>query len=345
MAQLGKLKIKFFIVLLTGLFFSCENEKTNERDKGQETKNKKSTHPIVAVPTLEKPDFNADSAYFFIQQQVDFGPRFPNNEAHGKCATFLKNKLAQYGLKSSIQIGNAKTFNNKNITIKNIIGEYNPTAKKRILLFAHWDSRPFADQDTKDLTKPILGANDGASGVGILIEVARQLSIKKPDIGVDIIFFDAEDYGQPSSAMSLMDSDSWCLGSQYWAKNLHKPNYKAEFGILLDMVGSENALFTHESISVQYAPEILKKVWNKAHQLGYSNYFVNEQTFFVGTDDHKYVNQLANIPSIDIIHYERSTGNFHHSWHTHNDNMDVINKPTLTAVGETLLSVIFEESK
>lgn len=341
MAQLGKLKIKIFIVLLTGLFFSCESDKSSERDKGQKTKDK----TIVTVPTLEKPDFNADSAYYFIQQQVNFGPRFPNNEAHGKCAIFLKNKLAQYGLTSTIQQGNAKTFNNKNITIKNIIGAYNPTAKKRILLFSHWDSRPFADQDTKDLTKPILGANDGASGVGILIEVARQLSIKKPNIGVDIIFFDAEDYGQPSSAMTLMDSDSWCLGSQYWAKNLHQPNYKAEFGILLDMVGSENALFTQESISLQYAPEIVKKVWNTAHQLGYSNYFVNEQTFFVGTDDHKYVNQLANIPSIDIIHYERSTGNFHHSWHTHNDNMNVINKTTLSVVGETLLAVVFEASK
>ena len=191
MAQLGKLKTKIFIVLLTGLFFSCESDKSSESDDGQEARDKTSINPIVTVTTIEKPDFNADSAYFFIQQQVDFGPRFPNNEAHGKCAIFLKNKLAQYGLKSSIQIGSAKTFNNKNITIKNIIGEYNPDAKKRILLFAHWDSRPFADQDTKDLTKPILGANDGASGVGILIEVARQLSIKKPNIGVDIIFFDA----------------------------------------------------------------------------------------------------------------------------------------------------------
>lgn len=332
-------------IMLVLFISSCGNEKSNERDKGQGTRDKKSINPIVAVPTIEKPNFDSDSAYFYIQQQVDFGPRFPNNEAHGKCALFLKKKLSSYGFITQIQIGKVTTFNNKEITIKNIIGEYNPAAKKRILLFAHWDSRPFADQDTKDLTKPILGANDGGSGVGVLLEVARQLSIIKPNIGVDIIFFDAEDYGQPSSAMTLMDSDSWCLGSQYWAKNQHQPNYKAEFGILLDMVGSENALFTQESISMQYAPEIVKKVWNIAHQLGYFNYFINEQTSFVGTDDHKYVNQLANIPSIDIIHYERSTGNFHHSWHTHHDDMDVINKITLSVVGETLLAVIFEESK
>lgn len=340
MVLLGKLKTKYIIIAsFTVFLFSCEGEKQS----------KKVEPPVDNIKTItakiERPIFDADSAYLFIQQQVDFGSRFPNNDAHGKCAIYLKNKLQEYGLTSSIQLGTAKTFNNKNITIKNIIGEYNPEAKNRILLFAHWDSRPFADQDTKDLTKPILGANDGASGVGILIEVARQLSIKKPTIGVDIIFFDAEDYGQPNSAMTMMDSDSWCLGSQYWAKNLHKPNYKADFGILLDMVGNANALFTQESISMKYAPQIVTKVWNTAAELGYSNYFVNEQTFFVGTDDHKYVNELASIPSIDIIHYERSTGNFHPSWHTHNDNMDVISKPTLLAVGETLLAVIYKESK
>lgn len=340
MVATGKLKISLIIFLSFGFLISCENDKKSTKNKDSHVSNQ-----IVAHKPFERPDFNSDSAYLFIKQQVDFGPRFPNNEAHGKCANYLKNKLAEYGLNSSIQVGNARTFNNKNITIKNIIGEYNPTSNKRILLFAHWDSRPFADQDNKDLTKPILGANDGASGVGILIEVARQLSIKKPEIGVDIIFFDAEDYGQPNSAMSMMDSDSWCLGSQYWAKNLHRPNYKADFGILLDMVGNANALFTKESISFKYAPDVLTKVWNVASELGYSNYFVNEQTFFVGTDDHKYVNQIANIPSIDIIHYERSTGNFHQSWHTHNDNMDVISKHTLSAVGETLLGVILKESK
>ncbi len=275
MEQLGKWKINLLLLMFGSILFSCENENTKKEQ------NDNIIPKEVIKTNIQRPDFNADSAYSFIQQQVDFGPRFPNNEAHGKCAEFLKNKLSSYGLQTNIQIGKAKTFNNKDITIKNIIGEYNPDAEKRILLFAHWDSRPFADQDSKDMTKPILGANDGASGVGILLEVARQLSILKPAIGIDIIFFDAEDYGQPSSAMSLMDSDSWCLGSQYWAKNLHKPNYKANFGILLDMVGSENAVFTQESISMKYAPNVVARVWSVAAKLGYSNYFTNELTYFL----------------------------------------------------------------
>lgn len=336
---LGLMKIKSLYFLIFILLFSCSE---NDEKESKNITRKPIENQVVKTITL--PDFNADSAYLYVKQQVDFGPRFPNNEAHAKCAEFLKNKLASFGLQTQIQIGKTKTFNNKEIIIKNIIGEYNPEAKKRILLFAHWDSRPFADQDSKEMTKPILGANDGASGVGILLEVARQLTLVKPEIGVDIIFFDAEDYGQPSSGMLIhQNTDSWCLGSQYWAKNLHKQNYKAEFGILLDMVGSSNILFTQESISMKYAPDVVRKVWNKASQIGYSKYFSQEQTFFVGTDDHKYVNEIARIPSIDIIHYERSTGNFHHSWHTHKDNMEVIDPNSLKIVGQTLLTVIYEE--
>lgn len=332
-----KTKVLLISLLVFGLL-SCENEP-------------KPSKPIVEnppitneKPNIERPDFNADSAYKYVEEQVDFGPRFPNNEAHGKCAVYLKDKLASFGWNATIQEGSAKTFNNKSIIIKNIIGEYKPELKDRILLFAHWDSRPFADQDQKDMTKPILGANDGASGVGVLLEVARQVNIKQPNIGVDIIFFDAEDYGQPSSGMMISnDSKSWCLGSQFWAKTPHKKGYKANYGILLDMVGSSDAYFTYESISMKYAPEILNLVWSNAHKLGHGKQFVSKETFFVGVDDHQFVNEIAGIPSIDIIHHDRFTGNFHPSWHTHNDNMDIIDKNTLKAVGETLLFTIYSE--
>ncbi len=330
------MKNKLVYLLLTLVIVSCGNDPIKEK-KPVVAKEK-----AIAQPKIERPAFDADSAYLYVKQQVDFGPRFPNNEAHGKCAKFLENKLISFGLNTITQIGEATTFNNKKITIKNIIGEYNPEAKKRILLFAHWDSRPFADQDSKNMTQPILGANDGASGVGILLEVARQLTIEKPEIGVDIIFFDAEDYGQPSG-MSNNISETYCLGSQYWAKNLHKKGYTAEYGILLDMVGNSNPYFTQESISMRYAPQIIKKVWNNGKLLGYNKHFVNQKTGFVGTDDHQFVNEIAGIPSIDIIHYERGSGSFHSTWHTHNDNMDVIDKTSLSIVGEVLLYTIYQE--
>ena len=330
------MKNRLLPIVILLLLIGCGNDKKREKKVAIQTPSTK----LQSKAT--KPDFDADSAYLYVQQQVDFGPRFPNNEAHGKCAQFLEGKLSDLGLRTITQIGTATTFNNKTITIKNIIGAYNPEAKKRILLFAHWDSRPFADQDSKNMTKPILGANDGASGVGILIEVARQLTIVKPKIGVDIIFFDAEDYGQPAS-MNANVSQTYCLGSQYWAKNLHKDNYTAEYGILLDMVGNSNPYFTQESISMNYAPQIVQKVWNNAAALGYNQNFVNQRTAFVGTDDHQFVNAIAGIPSIDIIHFDRSSGNFHQSWHTHKDNMDVIDKTSLAMVGEVLLETIYQE--
>src|SRR5690606_33365141 len=328
----------FLLLLLTFSFFACEDDTKKNTQKAEKQQPIKTTF----IP-LEKPEFNEDSAYLYVQQQVDFGPRFPNNDAHGKCANFLKNKLASFGFSTQIQEGKATTFNNKNITIKNIIGTYNPSAAKRILLFAHWDTRPFADHDDKNKTKPILGANDGASGVGVLLEVARQINIKQPEIGIDIIFFDAEDYGQPSSLMSPSSAETWCLGSQYWARNPHIPGYRADFGILLDMVGNTNPQFTKESISMRYAPNIVRKVWDVAKRLGHQHVFVDKETFFVGTDDHQFVNEIANIPSIDIIHYEETTGAFHHSWHTHDDNMEIIDKQTLNIVGETILAVIYNE--
>ena len=331
------MKDKLLLLIILLLIISCGT------DEPQRKQAIKKVEPTAPQPKIEKPVFDADSAYLYVKEQVDFGPRHPNNEAHGKCAKYLEDKLKSFGLKASTQIGKAVTFNNKDITIKNIIGEYNPDATKRILLFAHWDTRPFADQDTKDMTKPILGANDGGSGVGVLLEVARQLTLKKPTIGVDIIFFDAEDYGQPSGISSdEYSSDSWCLGSQYWSKNPHKENYKAEYGILLDMVGAMNPQFLQEAFSNQFAPLVVQKVWSNAKKLGYNNYFLNQQTGYI-TDDHKFVNEIANIPSIDIIHYENNRGSFHPTWHTHHDNMDIIDKKSLAAVGEVLLYTIYHE--
>lgn len=307
---------------------------------------KASRHPAKKIAPKKKvirPNFNADSAYFFVQKQVDFGPRVPNTEPHRATGIYLSQKLEQYGFSLSNQQFKSTSFNGKTLELTNIVGSYNEDNPNRVLLFAHWDTRPFADQDTKHKTKPIDGANDGGSGVGVLLEIARQIQIKQPKIGIDIIFFDGEDYGQPSGGMTQRKAKTWCLGSQYWGKNPHIPNYTARYGILLDMVGATNAIFTKEGISMYFAPDIVEKVWNNALQLGHNKHFVFQETNHVGEDDHLYVNQLRNIPSIDIIQYDPQTRAFGKHWHTHDDNMNIIDKTTLKAVGETVLYTLLNE--
>lgn len=337
MERSGRLIISLIVIIGISILFSCDSDKKNPRREN--TTIKKKRKPI------NRPQFNSDSAYSFIQKQVDFGPRVPNTEAHRQTANYLKSKLENYGLEVSLQNAEVNAFDGTKLNITNIIGSYNLESNNRIMLFAHWDSRPFADQDNKDRAKPIDGANDGGSGVGILLEIARQLQIIKTDIGVDIFFFDAEDYGQPADDMRRRIPGTWCLGSQYWANNPHSDNYNAKFGILLDMVGASNALFTRESWSMRFAPQIVNKVWGIANALGHGQHFLYDQTSHVGEDDHVYINRIAGIPSIDIIQYDPNTGNFAPHWHTHEDNMSVIDKATLQAVGETVLATIIEEAK
>jgi hypothetical protein len=212
------------------------------------------------------------------------------------------------------------------------------------LLCSHWDSRPFADNDpdTTMHRTPIDGANDGASGVGILLEIARQLKIAPSAIGVDILLVDGEDYGAPQNA-GFTGTDDWALGSQYWSRYPHVPAYSARYGILLDMVGAENAVFSMEASSMYYAPDIAQKVWNIGTSIGYSDYFSTERTNAI-TDDHVYINQLRQIPTIDIIQHDQSTqSGFYQYWHTMKDNMAGISKPTLMAVGQTVLTAVRNE--
>lgn len=334
-------KLLVFIFLpAMSLIVACgesEQKKTETKD-GQKTENKEQQS------FKQAPEFNSDSAYYYIEKQVAFGPRVPNSKEHAACAEWLKNKLASFnGWEVQIQEFKARAFDDKILNGKNIIASYNKDASKRILLFAHWDTRPFADQDSKDKNKPIPGANDGGSGVGVLLEIARQISLNPINIGVDIILFDAEDYGQPEGTMIPRKPDTYCLGSQHWAKNPHVPGYKAYYGILLDMVGAKDATFTMEATSMYYASNVVEKVWAVAHKLGYGNYFLYKRTDGI-TDDHYYVNAIAGIPSIDIIQHDPETrSNFGKYWHTHDDNMDVIDRNTLKAVGQTLLQVLYNE--
>jgi len=298
------------------------------------------TTPKKPKVTVDVPSFNSDSAYYFIEKQVRFGPRVISSKPWKDCATWLEKKFLQYTPNVLVQEAPITTYDGKNHTLKNIIASFSPDKNNRIALFAHWDSRHIADHDTENKNSPILGANDGGSGVGVLLEIARQFSKKNPKIGVDIILFDAEDYGDPNSS----EPDSWCLGSQYWSKNPHKSNYHARYGILLDMVAAKNATFYWEGYSNYYASWVLKKVWDKAHILGYRKQFRREIVDPI-TDDHVPVNESSlGIPTIDIIEYDASTENhFNKHWHTHKDDMDNIDRETLNAVGQTLLEVVYNE--
>ena len=290
---------------------------------------------------VEVPDFNADSAYLYIQQQVDFGPRFISSKGWQQCGDFLVKKLKTYTRYVEEQNHPIKTYDGKSHTLRNIIASFSPKKNNRILLCAHWDTRHVADHDVERRNEPILGANDGGSGVGVLIELARLLSKQESRIGVDIILFDAEDYGNPNG--DSKGPISWCIGSQYWGNNPHTTDYYAQYGILLDMVAAKDARFTHEGLSRTYAQRILKKVWSEAHRLGYGSYFVYQSTPQI-IDDHYFVNTLANIPTIDIIEYDNNTATgFNKHWHTHGDDMRNIDKNTLKAVGQTVTSIVFKE--
>ncbi|MBJ6119554.1 M28 family peptidase [Pontibacter sp. BT310] len=338
-----KNKLNLIAILFCGALalYSCDS---SEKSAQQETTVAETENEPAGV---KAPAFNADSAYKFVAKQVAFGPRVPNTQPHKVTGDWIISKLKGYGADVKVQEFQMRAYDGTMLNLRNIIASYNPEAGTRIMLAAHWDTRPYADKDTNNQKKPIDGANDGGSGVAVLLEIARTINgaQQKPDVGVDLFFFDGEDYGQPDDSELPYVEDSWCLGSQYWSRNKHTPNYTAKYGILLDMVGAENARFAREGTSMQYAKNVVDKVWKAGNQLGYSDYFkyVNAPAI---TDDHAYINAIAKIPMIDIVEYNMSSidgdffGDYHHR---HSDSMAIISPKTLKAVGQTVLHVVYNE--
>jgi Zn-dependent M28 family amino/carboxypeptidase len=327
--NLAQIFCLFFILILQ----SCTENESKPSVEKHGVENSSLQSPAADAT----PVFSEDSAYTYVKKQVDFGPRTPNSFAHDACEDYLVAVLESFNWKVKTQKGEQVAHDGVNLKFSNIIASINPESKKRILLTAHWDTRPWADNDADESehSEPIDGANDGASGVGVLLEIARVLKGEDLSIGVDIVLFDIEDYGISSSA------ESFCYGSQYWAKNSTYKGVLPYFGINLDMVGDKKACFSYEGYSNQYARHVLDKVWGSAHALGYERMFLRDITYPV-TDDHLYVNQ-AGIPCIDLIHRDKVSGRFPESWHTHDDTMDNIYKPTLKAVGQTVLRVLYLE--
>ena len=299
---------------------------------------------------IERPSFCADSAYAYIEKQMAFGPRVPNSASHMQCAVWLVEQLRACGAEVELQKGFMPDYRGNNQQIYNIIGHFytaETASRPRVLLGAHYDTRPWCDeeQDYQDRFYNVPGANDGASGVGVLLEVARQLGMRMQDTTagfqpVDIIFFDCEDMGTPRVYTGEEREDTWCLGSQLWATNYSNQQsaVRYKFGIVLDMVGAPDAVFPREMYSTNYAANYQQQIWRSAEQLGYGALFSNQQSYPI-TDDHYYINYLAGIPTVDIIHYDmRNATGFPFWWHTRQDNMDNVSKSTLQAVGEVVLS-------
>lgn len=332
--------------------------------KGTKTSADSSGNEMAMQPV--GPTFVADSALLFCQQQCDFGPRTMNSDAHELCGQWIAAKFRQYGLTVTEQRATLTGYDGTALRSTNIIASYRPELTDRILVCAHWDSRPWADNDPVPANhrKPVLAANDGASGVAVMLEIARLLptipsatdsvgqarrdTTEAPlRVGVDFICFDAEDWGTPQwEEEREYDSDTWALGAHYWAEHPHTDGYQARYGILLDMVGGQGARFCREIMSMHYAPGVVSKVWRAAEVIGYGSFFPNDKGGAI-TDDHLPVNRKAKIPCIDIIPYyaDCEASSFGPTWHTVNDDLAHLDKNTLQAVGQTLIQVLFSEKR
>ena len=323
------LKYIFFVALLI-LVVSCKNQPKEPEKSGPD------------YSAVQTPEFVADSAFQFMANQVAFGPRVPQSAAQKKCLDYLVSQMNRWCDTVITQSFNATLWNGTSAKGYNVIASLNPDAQQRIMLSAHWDSRLWADHDPDEANKksPIPGANDGASGIGVLMEMARVMSSMPPSVGIDFVFFDLEDQGTPEWAESY-DEKSWCTGSQYWASNPHRPFYRAIYGVLLDMVGTPNPRFTKEYYSVQYAGGIMDKMWLAARDLGYSDIFQDLKTDPI-LDDHIYINRIAGIPTLDIVQNSIDCS-FYPYWHTLKDDIDAISSASLKTVGTVVLKTIYAD--
>jgi glutaminyl-peptide cyclotransferase len=288
----------------------------------------------AAAPAI--PSFNSDSAYQYVSAQVAFGPRIPNTPSHQACGDWLLSNLKQWADTVYVQRTTVKGWDGSELGCTNLIASFNPAARSRILVLAHWDTRPFSDEDSTRKSSHFEGADDGGSGIAVMLEVAREMKGQHPAIGIDLLLVDVEDYGKDGVA------DSYCLGTQYWASHPHIPGYTANYGICLDMVGAKGARFFMEGISKQFAAAPMQVFWNTANQLGYSAYFPFASTEDAIEDDHQFVNNMIHIPTFDVINLrDNPSSPFASHWHTQRDNMSIIDRGTLKAVGQTLIQVLY----
>lgn len=299
------------------------------------------TAETVAEADTCKVVFCADSAYHFIVRQCEFGPRVPGSTAHRQCGDWLMQRFRSLGLDVEEQVAPLTMWDGKTFQCRNIIARYTPqqadSTVAPVVMAAHWDARPWADADPDESKheEPVMAANDGASGVAVMLEMARQIKEVSPKRPVHFVCFDLEDYGSDEH------DGSFALGAQYWAQHNATPY---EWGILLDMVGGRGARFCYEGFSMRYASWLVARTWAAAETTGAAEFFPKKDGSFI-TDDHGPMNE-AGIPTIDIIPYYDQAGipSFGPTWHTTADTPENISKETLQAVGQTLFQLLHEHN-
>lgn len=314
------------MLLVSMLVMGCGNRSAEDRRMKDETRGE-----VIRAP------FSSDSAFVYLADQVNFGPRTAGSQAHTNCAAYIVETLRRFGATVTLQPGEMLDYSGRNQRLLNIIAHFGPTDVPSILLGAHYDSRPWTDEepDYDNRRYCVPGANDGASGVAVLLEVARQLSLRETCPPVTMVFFDLEDMGTPTFYTGQHREETWCLGSQYFARHLDRAY---SFGVILDMVGAADACFAHEFYSTQYANDYVEYIWHRAHDLGHAKYFRNAPSHPI-TDDHLPLCR-AGIPTVDIVHYNPASATFPSTWHTRQDDVEHIDRATLQAVGEVVMAIL-----
>lgn len=318
-------RLVFLLLILAG----CAS-----KDSGNTDDKRPGTGSVPAVPPVTIPAFDGERAFGFLLKQTSFGPRNPNSNGHRKCLIYLVNELRTLADRVTVQEFTHNGYGGEKLELANIVASFNLEMKERILLCAHWDTRPRAehDEDKSRRNEPILGANDGASGVAVLLEIATLMKHTRPRIGVDIVLFDGEDYGKEG------DYANYLLGSRHYALNIH-PDSLQRLGILLDMVGDTFLDIGKEGNSMRFAPDIVEMVWSKARELGYTE-FVNKITPPV-YDDHLPLNEIG-VKTINLIdfNYPDQTNRY---WHTHQDIPERCSPRSLEAVGTVVTHVVYSQ--
>src|SRR5213596_1699021 len=277
-------------------------------------------------------EFDGSRAFGYVEQQMAFGPRIPGTPGHERAGDWL---VAQFRARADtvwVQPFAHVTQRGDTLHLRNILARFRPAAAERVLFLAHWDTRPRADQSANlgQQRLPVPGANDGASGVAVLLGVADALKAKPPAVGVDLLFVDGEDYGDFTK-----DSTDVLIGSRYFAAH-QPPGYPPLFAVLFDMVGDKDLRIGYEGNSQAFAPEVVDRVWRTANELGYERYFI-PQVESTLIDDHVAL-QKAGIHAIDVVDFNYGPGNSY--WHTTEDTIDKVSAASLKVVGDVAVALV-----